>query len=565
MSTNRRSFLQKLSTGAIGLSLTSPLALTSGAASAQTTKSNRDDKKDGQILFIGDNIAIAETTNGKVRGFILRDIYTFLGFPYGAPTSGKNRFMPPQKPEPWKDVFPAVYWGNAAPQILENFYANRYLAFTDDWHYDDVSENCLSINVWTPGYKDGKKRPVLLWIHGGGFTSGNAIEHPEYHGENLARFGDIVFCSLNHRLGPLGFANFAGVGGEKYAASGNVGMLDIVAALEWIRDNIAGFGGDPNNVTIMGQSGGGAKVCTLTAMPSAKGLFHKAVALSGSSLRAAEKDESEKLGAYILREAGLSASQIDKLQELSWKEYYAIATNAARKLREEGITTDFRGGFRPVKDGRYLPQHPYFPEATPLAANIPMIISTTFYERSPSAFDSSLENITQEKAKELAKQMRGFGPPLGNNADQVVEAYAKVFPDRKPIEILSMVLSNRKNAIDLANAKSKQPAPVYVAWFGWNPPLFDGRLRAFHTLDICFWFYNTDRQLSHSGGGARPRKLAAKMAGALIQFMKTGNPDGGELPHWPRYTAVNGETMILDDQPVVKNDPDREARKALTA
>jgi para-nitrobenzyl esterase len=567
MSSNRRNFLQTLGAGAMGLGLATPLALTSCAASSGATIPSSDhQKEDGQVLFIGDNIALAETSSGKVRGFILRDIYTFLGIPYGASTSGKNRFMPPQKPESWTDVFPAVYWGNAAPQNLENFYSNRYLAFTDDWHYDDISENCLSINVWTPGYKDGKKRPVLLWIHGGGFTSGNAIEHPEYHGENLARFGDIVFCSLNHRLGPLGFANFAGVGGKKYEASGNVGMLDIVAALEWIRDNISGFGGDPNNVTIMGQSGGGAKVCSLTAMPSSKGLFHKAVALSGSLIKAAEKDESEKLGAYILKEAGLSATQIDKLQELPWKEYYAIATNASKKLREDmGITTGFGGGFRPVKDGIYLPQHPYFPEPTPLAANIPMIISTTFYERSPSAFDSSLENITMEKAKELAKQMRGFGQPIGDDADQVIEVYARVFPDRKPIEILSMVLSNRKNAIDLANAKAQQPAPVHVAWFGWNPPLFDGRLRAFHTLDICFWFYNTDRQLTHSGGGSRPRKLAAKMAGALIQFMKTGNPDGGGLPHWPRYTALKGETMILDDQPVAKNDPDREARKALTA
>lgn len=251
MSSNRRDFLQKLGTGAIGLGLGSPLISTScTAASGTTNKPYSDNKKeDGQVLFIGDNIAVAATTNGKVRGFILRDIYTFLGIPYGAPTSGKNRFMPPQKPEPWKDVFPAVYWGNAAPQVLENFYSNRYLAFTDDWHYDDISENCLSINVWTPGLTNGKKRPVLLWLHGGGFTSGNAIEHPEYHGENLARFGDIVFCSINHRLGPLGFANFAGIGGEKYAASGNVGMLDIVAALEWIRDNISGFGGDPNNVT----------------------------------------------------------------------------------------------------------------------------------------------------------------------------------------------------------------------------------------------------------------------------------------------------------------------------
>jgi para-nitrobenzyl esterase len=562
MKSSRRGFLQNIGMGTAGVGI----GLTPLSEWAKNPNSNNERKdKDDQILFIGDNIALAETTNGKVRGFILRDIYNFLGIPYGAATMGKNRFMPPQKPEAWTDVFPAVYWGNAAPQLLENFYSiNRYLSFTDDWHYDDVSENCLSINVWTPGYKDSKKRPVLLWIHGGGFTSGNAIEHPEYHGENLARFGDIVFCSLNHRLGPLGFADFAGVGGEKYAASGNVGMLDIVAALEWIRDNIARFGGDPGNVTIMGQSGGGAKVTTLTAMPSAKGLFHKGVALSGSSIKAAEKEDAEKLGAYVLKKAGLSALQIDKLQDLPWKDYYIISNNASKKLREEmGSTNPFAVGFRPVKDGVVIPQHPYFPEPTPLAADIPMIISTTMYERSPSSFDSSLENISMEKAEELAKQMRGFGPALGDHAPQVIEAYAKAFPDRKPIEILSMVLSSRKNAIDLANIKSKQPAPVFVDWFAWNPPLFDNRLRAFHTLDISFWFYNTDRQLTHTGGGERPRKMSEKMAGSLVQFMKTGSPDGGGLPHWSHYTSDKGETMILNDSSEMKNDPDREARKSL--
>ncbi len=561
MKTKRRKFIQMLGANTAGLSLVPSLTF----GSSETAM---DAGEDGQVLFIGDNVAVADTTYGRVRGFIMKDIYSFLGIPYGANTGGKNRFMAPQKPEPWKEVFPAVYWGNSAPQLLDNFFSsNRYLAFTDDWHYDDVSEDCLRINVWTPAVKDGKKRPVMFWIHGGGFTSGNAIEHPEYHGENLARLGNVVFCSINHRLGPLGFADFAAVGGEKYSASGNVGMLDIVAALEWVRDNIANFGGDSNNVTIMGQSGGGAKVCTLTAMPSAKGLFHKAVALSGSSLKAGEKADAEKLGAYVLKEAGLSASEIDKLQAMPWREYYAIANNASRKLREEsGIaagTGPGGGGFRPVMDGVYLPQHPYYPEASPVAANIPMIICTTFYERSPSSFDSSLENLTKEQAKEQLKVIRGFGTSVGEKASVVYDAYEKAFPNRKPIELVSMAISNRKNAIAVADVKSKQPSPVYLAWFGWNPPLFDGRLRAFHTLDIGFWFYNTDRQLSHSGGGARPRKLAAKMAGALLQFMKTGNPSVEGLPAWPKYSAAKGETMVLNDVSIVQNDPDREARKAL--
>jgi para-nitrobenzyl esterase len=557
MKSNRRKFIQNLGVGAAGLTIGTSAISLSSCSSPSVSKEDED----GQILFIGDNIALADTTNGKVRGFIHKDIYNFLGIPYGANTTGKNRFMPPQKPDPWKDVYPAVYWPNAAPQLLDNFYANRYLAFTDYWHYDDVSENCLGINIWTPGYEDNTKRPVMLWIHGGGFTSGNSIEHPEYHGENLSRQGDIVFCSLNHRLGPMGFANFAGVGGEKFAASGIVGMLDIIAALEWIRDNISNFGGDPNNITIMGQSGGGAKVCTLTAMPSAKGLFHKAVALSGSSLSGGKKDYSEKLGSYILKEAGLPISQIDKLQEIPWKDYYAIANKAGMKLRAESGATGMMGGFGPVADGVYLPQQPFY--SGELSSDVPMIICSTFYERSPSSFDSSLENITLDEAKEQAKTMRGFGVSLAEKASNVIDAYAKSFPDKKPIEILSMAISNRLQTIATANAKVQQPAPVYLAWFGWNPPLFDGRLRAFHTMDIGFWYYNTDVQISHTGGGARPRSLATKMSGALVQFMKTGDPNGSGLPNWPKYTAANGETMILDDASEVKNDPDREARKSL--
>jgi len=447
---------------------------------------------------------------------------------------------------------------------MANRYANPYGSFRDHWNYYDVNEDCLRINIFTPAINDGKKRPVLFWIHGGGFTSGNGIEQDGYNGENFARLGDVVFCSINHRLGPLGFCNLAGVGGEKFAASGNVGMLDIVAALEWVRDNIANFGGDPGNVTIMGQSGGGAKVCILTAMPAAKGLFHKAVVLSGASRRAGDKDYSEKLGAAVLKEAKLSPGQIDKLQAMPWQDFYAIATRAQQAMaKAAGPGFGLTRGFSPVVDGKILPQHPYDPEAAPTAADIPMIISSVMNEQSPSWADSSLESITLDQVIERVKERAGFGPGFGDKAKEVVESYAKAFPGKKPVEIWSLVSSNRQSVVALADVKSKQPAPVYVDWFTWQPPLFDNRMRAFHCVDICFWFYNTDLMLSHTGGGARPRALSQKMAGALLQFMKTGNPNGGGLPNWPRYTPANGETMILDDVCEVKNDPDREARKAL--
>lgn len=552
---SRRRFFRTAGGGAAGTLLAS-----SGAAAPARAKARAEDE--APVLQVGDAVAVAPTRHGRVRGYVLRGIHHFLGIPYGADTAGPRRFMPPQPPEPWSDVYPALWWGNSAPQNLERRYADPHYAFRDRWNYDDVSEDCLRLNVFTPALGDGRKRPVLVWLHGGGFVNGNGIEQDGYHGENLARAGDVVFVSINHRLGALGFCDLAGVGGAKYAASGNVGMLDCVAALEWVRDNVAAFGGDPGNVTIMGQSGGGAKVCCLTAMPAAEGLFHKAVVLSGASLKMSEPAAAEQLGAAVLAEAGLAPADVDALQRMPWQQFYALATRAQQKLAAQA-GPGMRRGFAPVVDGTVLPQHPFVPAASPGASRVPLLVCSTTNEQSPSWNDAKLEAITLDEVAERVKVRAGFGPGFGDRARDVVAAYAAAFPDKKPVEIWSLVASHRQNVVALADAKAQQPAPVYVAWFGWQPPLFDGRLRAFHCLDICFWFANTDLMLSHTGGGARPRRLARKMSGALVQFLRTGDPNGGGLPAWPRYTSVRGEAMLLDDQPVVKDDPDREARKAL--
>ncbi len=563
---NRRDFIRYLGAGSAGMTLAAPLAFSSCA--------NNKTGEEGQVLFIGDDIAVAETTSGKVRGYILRGIYYFLGIPYGADTSGRNRFMPPRKPEPWSDVFPAIWWGNSAPQMTENMYANKIMAFRDHWNYDDVSEDCLRINVFTPGYNDGKKRPVLVWMHGGGFTSGNSLEHDGYNGENLARSGDIVFCSVNHRLGPLGCSDFSAAGGGQFASSGNAGMLDLIASLEWVHDNIENFGGDPGNVTIIGQSGGTQKVSTTITMPASKGLVHKAVLLSTTTIKVGEQEPARKLGAYILREAGLKDSEIEKLQMMPWKEYYLLAQRAASKLNEEERSSgnrSFRANFGPHIDGINILRHPYYPDASPDAAHIPMIICSALNECSPSLLDASVEEISFEGViKNLVRnevQLAPGGQAITGmpeeQAQQVVEAYRKAFPDKKPVEIWSMVTRHRQATNYIADARSRQGTPVYIAWFGWQPPLFDGRLRDFHCVDICYWFNNTDLMLSHTGGGSKPRELSQKMSGSLVQFMKTGDPNGGGLPAWPAYTAENGELMFLDDNCEVQYDPDREARKAL--
>lgn len=556
MKVNRRSFLGTIATTGAGFGL-GKSAIASPLASPDS-ELKTDGADDRPVLQIGDNIAIADTAYGKVRGFILNGIYAFRGITYGADTSGDKRFLPPQPPANWSGIRPAVWWGNSAPQDMTRRYADPYQDFVDHWNYDEITEDCLRLNLWTPALSDGKRRPVLVWLHGGGFTAGNGIEQDGYNGENFSRFADVVFCSLNHRLGVFGFSNFAGALGDKFAQSGNVGMLDIVAALEWIRDNIANFGGDPGNVTIIGQSGGGAKVCALTAMKSAQGLFHKAVSLSGSMLHGLPKNYTERLGERIVKEAGVNTEDFSRLQEMPWAAYQTIALRVAKQFRQEnGGQSENRGDFAPVADGLVLPEGRFYPDAGGLSSKVPMIVSTTLNESSPSRTDSTLENISFEQVKE--KLRNRFNEATGN----IVDAYAKSFPQLRPIEIWSLVASNRQAAIALADAKSRQAAPVYVAWFGWQPPLFDGRMRAFHCSDISFWFLNTDRMYTHSGGGARPRKLSRQMAIALRQFMQTGCPDGGDLPPWPPYTSAEGKTMVLNDLSEVKNDPDREARRSL--
>jgi para-nitrobenzyl esterase len=547
MKSNRRNFIQSLGLGAATLSVGSNPLNPGQPASVDS---------DDQLLYVGDNIAVTNTQYGKVRGFVLRGINQFLGIPYGADTSGKNRFMPPVKPEPWTDIKPTVWWGNTAPQIMEKRYSNAYASFVDHWNYDDVSEDCLKLNVWTPKIDSGK-RPVVVWLHGGGFTNGNAIEQDGYHGENLSRLGDIIFCSINHRLGPFGYSHLKAAGGHPH--SGNVGNLDMVAALEWVKNNIANFGGDPNNVTIIGQSGGGAKVTSLLNMPAAKGLFHKAVALSGTSLTGVNKEYAEKLGLKVMEEAGLKPGEIEKLQQIPWRQYIDITTRAVEKMAEEAKKMNIsRGGFSPVADGVTMNDQPFFSDPTHFSADIPLIINTTFHESSPSRTDAKLEEIS------LAEVVEKIKPRFGADSAKIVEAYSQNFPKAKPVEVWAMILSNRKGAIAAADAKvSQRKAPVYVSWFGWQPPLFDGRMRAFHCDDICFWFYNTDLMLTHTGGGKRPRALSSKMAKSFLSFIKTGNPNGGGLPAWKPYTKENGETMILDDTCQLVNNPDAVGRKAL--
>ena len=514
---------------------------------AACTGGNSGETTDGQRLFVGDDIAVTQTTYGKVQGYILDDEYTYLGIPYGAPTGGANRFMPPQEPEKWEGIRPALFYGNDAPQAHENKWPNTTATFTDHWNYFDYSEDCLNLNVWTPA-PDGKKRPVLVWMHGGGFSAGNSIEQDGYHGANLARSGDIVFVSVNHRLNVFGYSDLSAAKDPAFATSGNVGVMDLVAALRWIHDNIANFGGDPGNVTIMGQSGGGAKVCDVIAMPSAAGLVHKAVGLSGNAISAGDPKVSSAIGAAILKTV---KGDVKKLQQMPWEEYFALANRVAAEVG----TGDLMGGFAPVADGVVLPAGDFYADKDAASAKVPLLLCTTTSEFALSKEDPKMEAMSFEEAVALVRD--SFGQP---KAEEALKAFQEAFPNKKPIELVNLTVAQRTNVIATADSKYAQGgAPVYLAWFDYNAPLFGGRIRAFHCSDISYWFRNTDLMVTHTGGGSEPRGVSDQMSAALLAFMRTGDPNCKELPEWPAYTPEDAPTMIFDVKSHLEYAPDRKA------
>ena len=518
-------------------------------------------------IVASDSNAVVETTAGSIRGFTRNGIHTFRGIPYGASTAGDARFMPPSKPEPWSGLRSTMYYGPVSPQGPRAGWANDENAFLMQWDDGIQGEDCLRANVWTPGL-DSQIRPVMVWLHGGGFSSGSGQELPAYHGENLARRGDVVVVTLNHRLDVLGYLNLAEYG-EQYASSGNAGMLDIVLALEWVRDNIANFGGDPGNVLIFGQSGGGAKVSTLMAMPSAQGLYHKAVVQSGSMLlNASTPEDSAKIAAAVMAELGLGRNQVSQIHKLPYRRLVEAASTAMSKLgpplsTHMGITREMlRMLFQPTADGTILPGHPFEPEAPSISAGIPMMIGNTTHEFSPSQSNPEMELLTEE---DLRKQLDAA---YGDKSSDIIEIFRKSNPNAKPIDILAVISAHifRVGTVIQSERKAAQgAAPVFSYIFNWLTPVLDGRPRAFHCAEIPFVFYNTDVSACSTGGGDRPRELAAIISDAWVNFARTGDPNHAGLPIWPPFTPANGEVMIFDDICEVKNDPDRELRQVVEA
>ena len=519
--------------------------LSCGSSQSQTCVSDA-----GEILA-SSSTAVVSTDKGKVAGYILDGVTVYTGIPYAR----AERFMPAEPVEKWEGIRSCRQWGPVSPQPDREGWLNDQIAFAFNWNDGFSNEDCLRLNVWTPKVNDGKKRPVMVWLHGGGYTAGSGQELPSYEGSNLAKSEDVVVVTINHRLNVLGFLDLSAFG-EKYSKSGNVGLLDIVSALEWVNKNISAFGGDPANVTIFGQSGGGGKVSTLLATPSAKGLFHKAIVQSGSMLRTMSAKYSRKIGVATVKNLGLDASNIDKIASVPYKELLAAGNKAIEEVRveaeKEGIST-FIFGWAPTVEGAVLPSQPFDPCAPEISADVPLLIGSTLHEFTASTYVPALRSISRDDAINYVKNS------YGEKTDRFIELFAKAYPGYKPIDLIDTDFIFRPGVLEQAALKSRQgTAPAYVYMFCWESPIMDGILRSTHCMEIPFVFNNATVHASMTGGTKEAVELAAKMSRCWANFARTGNPNAEGLPEWEAFNCETMPTMIFDNECKVLYGHDKE-------
>lgn len=475
---------------------------------------------------------VVRTSAGWVRLFPEGEVVSAKGVPYGR----ADRFRPPQPPRPWEGEYRAEAFGPASPQRGSE---------------PNQSEDCLRLNVWSPDTRPGR-RPVIVYIHGGAYSTGSGSS-PLTNGARLAAKGDVVVMTVNHRLGPLGYASLARLA-PGFEDSGNLGQLDLVLALQWVRDNIAGFGGDPGCVTVVGQSGGGAKIATLMAMPAAAGLFHRAVTMSGQQVTASGPLNSTRRAEVWLEALGLTPDRIGEVRTMP----------VERLIEAAGATDPILGGslyFGPVLDGRSLTRHPFWPDAPPQSAHIPMMIGNAREET--LAFlgnDPANAGLTWETlpGRLTPAQMRIDVAP-----EEVVAWYRAEHPEMSPDQVLIRATTAARSwraAVIEAEMRAAQGSPAYVYQLDWPAQLPNGRTGAFHTSDIPLMLDN----LAAEGSGAigpQAQGMAAVMSGALLAFARTGDPNHGALPAWTPYSLERRETMIMDLPPRLENDPRGDERR----
>lgn len=500
-------------------------------------------------IVVGENVAVVSTKYGKIRGYIDDGIYAFKGIPYAK----AERFMPPQAPDKWDGVRQCTIYGPQAMQgTAQNWTGQSDYNFGFLFNREPMDEKeCFVLNVWSQGVNDGKKRPVWVWIHGGGYSSGSGNQLPCFDGRSMTEKGDIVVVTINHRLNVLGYTDLRGLGG-KYSESVNLGMQDIVAALQWVHDNIENFGGDPNTVTIDGQSGGGMKVSTLMAMPSAAGkLFQRAIVQSGAINTLGSGDDSKAFGLAFAAALGVNARNTEKLNDLTYEQLTAAERLASSVLGAAG--SKVRGG-APSVDGKYVTQSPFEPAPAEFSKNIPMLIGSNLNEFNYNN-RALITPKTMEEVKATLAERYG-----AENVDKYISLYKAAYPDETaPQRMLVFDTNFRGGAINQATVKSNQAgAPVYTYLLTWQSPVNDGSLGGCHGMELPFMFNNIELARTLTGCGKDAYVLEDKISSAWINFIKTGNPNGKNLPEWTPYTVRNGATMIFDNECKVVHNHDKE-------
>ena len=493
-----------------------------------------------------------ETTSGKVRGFVGEGIARFLGIPYGA----AERFRRASAPPAWSGIRDALGWGPDAPQRAAMRRDHPYALAASDISMQRLrSEDCLVLNVWTPA-TDSARRPVMVWLHGGGFVAGSAST-AVHDGANLARAGDVVVVSLNHRLNVPGFT---WLDDPAFADAANAGMLDIELALRWVQDNIAGFGGDPGNVTLFGYSGGGQKISTLMAMPSARGLFHRAIIQSGQNPRLLEPAEAAATSEKLFDAVGLKRGDVRALQALPLDRLLTgfDAVWAAPPAQVWGLPARFS----PVVGGNLIPAHPI--DALALSADIPLIVGSTRQEMAAVSlmWDPDADTVTMGQ---LSERLR---PWLGDKAPGVVTGYRRLYPQASAWDLFTLISADvptRVNSIGIAERRhALGRAATWMYRVDWQTPVFGGRMKAPHGLEVPLAFRNVAEDAGLNGGGADAFALSGAISRAWLAFARTGRPDTPDLA-WPAYTASRRETMLFDRQCRIESDPGSAERELLTA
>jgi para-nitrobenzyl esterase len=499
---------------------------------------------------------IATTTSGKVRGFLDSGVNVFKGIPYGDDTA-KRRFQPPVKPAAWSGVRDALAFGPQAPQPIHARDGRSSFSPLDE-ESPVNSEDCLHLNVWTAGLRDHRKRPVMVYIHGGAYSSSSS-NGPVYDGVNLVHRGDVVVVTLNHRLNLFGYLYLGKLAppalADTFADSGNVGQLDLILALEWVRDNIVEFGGDPSRVLIFGQSGGGAKCATLMAMPAAKGLFHRVITMSGQQLTATVPEHATASAEAVLATLGPTHETLADIRDPG-------------KVSMDKLVAAIRAGkyFGPVHDGRTLPNDPFDPVAPAISANIPMILGNTHDETRLliGASSTKLFSLTWEELQENLEHYRQFLGAL--KTGDIITDYRKWYPTYSPSDVFFAVTTAFRSwhgMVIESERRAQQHGRTWAYNFAWTAPVDGGKWGAPHTMDIPFAFDNTRIAAPMTGGGPEAQKLADQISDTFIAFAHTGDPNNKSIPHWPRFGLEDRATMIWDLPSRIEDDPRGEERKLI--